>query len=87
MSYELIILPRAEKELRKLPQQVLLKIDEAILALSDNPRPHLCKKLTGFADIYRIKVSDYRVLYRIEDKQLIIEVIRVANRKDAYKRL
>jgi mRNA interferase RelE/StbE len=87
MSYELIILPKAEKELRKLPRQVFLKIDAAILALSDDPRPHLCKKLTGFADIYRIKVSDYRVLYRIEDKQLIIEVIRVANRKDVYKKL
>ncbi len=85
MSYQLIILPKAEKELKKLPKQLFTKVDEAILHLADNPRPSGCKKLTGFNDTYRIRVGNYRILYRIEDTQLIIEVIRVADRKDVYK--
>lgn len=85
MPYHIIILPTAEKELRKLPLQVFLKIDEAILSLKDNPRPSGCKKLQGFVNTYRIRTGNYRILYRIEDKELIIEVIRIADRKDAYK--
>ena len=87
MAYQLIILPKAEKELKKLPKKEFLKVDEAILMLADNPRPVGCKKLQAFHDIYRVRVGDYRIVYRIEDARLIIEVIRVANRKDAYKKL
>lgn len=85
MSYHIVILPAAEKELRKLPIQVFLKVDEAILKLKDNPRPVGCKKLQGFSDTYRVRSGNYRILYRIEDKKLIIEVIRIADRKDVYK--
>ncbi len=85
MAYQLIILPRAEKELKKLPTKDFSKIDGVILQLLNDPRPVGCKKLQGVADTYRVRVGDYRILYRIEDKQLVIEVIRVANRKDAYK--
>jgi len=84
-SYKLIILPRAEKELKKLPEKEFIKIDQTILHLANTPRPIGCKKLQGTVDTYRIRVGDYRILYRIEDNNLIIEVIRVANRKDAYK--
>ena len=62
-----------------------VKVDEAILGLIDNPRPVGCKKLQGFTNTYRIKTGNYRILYRIEDKALIIEVIRVADRKNAYR--
>lgn len=85
MLYEIIILPAAEKELRKLPLPVFHKIDEAILKLKDNPRPTGCKKLQGYADTYRVRAGNYRILYRVEDKKLVIEVIRVADRKDVYK--
>ena len=85
MVYDLIILPRAEKELKKLPRKEFQKIDEVILQLANNPRPNGYKKLKGLFETYRVKSGDYRILYRIEDQQLIIEVIRVANRKDAYR--
>jgi len=85
MAYQLIILPKAEKALRKLSLEIFLKIDEAILELPNNPRPAGCKKLSGFQDTYRIRVGNFRILYRNEDKELIIEVIRIADRKDVYK--
>jgi len=85
MSYQIIILPAAEKELRKLPMDIFLKVDAAILELKDTPRPMGCKKLQGFTDTYRIRTGNYRILYRIEDKKLIVSVIRIADRKDFYK--
>ncbi len=49
MVYDLIILPRAEKELKKLPRKEFQKIDEVILQLANNPRPNGYKKLTHIA--------------------------------------
>ncbi len=62
MAYELNILPRAEKELKGLPKNIFLKIDETILKLADDPRPNGCKKLKGYNDTYRVRVGDYRIL-------------------------
>ena len=86
MPYKLIVLPRAEKELKKLPKKEFLQIDEIILQLAYNPRPVGCKKLQGILDTYGVRVGDYRILYHIEDDHLVVEVIRIANRRDAYKR-
>ena len=85
MPYKLIILPRAEKELKKLPEKEFRKVDEAILKLANEPRPSGCKKLQGIKDTYRVRSGNYRILYRIEDDELIIEVIRIADRKDVYR--
>jgi mRNA interferase RelE/StbE len=52
--------------------------------LATNPRPANCKKLKGFKGLYRIRAGDYRIIYRIEDNALIIEVIRIGDRKDIY---
>jgi mRNA interferase RelE/StbE len=87
MAYQLIILPKAEKELKKLPKKDFEKVDEAILNLAGNPRPAGCKKLQGLIDIYRVRIGDYRIVYHIKDRLLIIEVIRIANRKEAYRKL
>jgi mRNA interferase RelE/StbE len=54
-----------------------------IQALSTNPRPHGCKKLKG-RDGYRIRKGDFRIIYDVYDKLLIIEVIAVGDRKDIY---
>jgi mRNA interferase RelE/StbE len=58
MTYQLIILPKAEKELKKLPKKEFLRIDEVILMLANDPRPVGCKKLQGFNDVYRVKIGD-----------------------------
>lgn len=63
-----------------------MKIRETILNLADNPRPFGVKKLEGFDDFYRIKKGNYRIIYTIEDDILTIEVLKVGNRKDVYKR-
>jgi mRNA interferase RelE/StbE len=81
VSYQIEIKPSAAKELEKLPRQVIPRVVTAINKLTENPYPQGIKKLAGFERTYRIRVGDYRVLYDVLDKLLIIEIIR----KDAYK--
>jgi mRNA interferase RelE/StbE len=56
----------------------------AISSLQSNPRPAGCKKLAGNADYYRIRVGDYRVLYEIRDRVLLVLVIKVGHRREVY---
>ena len=84
-DYSIQLKPSARKELEALPDRILARIVQKLELLSITPRPAGCKKLKGISDTYRVRVGDYRILYRIEDSLLIIEVIRIANRKDAYK--
>ncbi|OQX63220.1 MAG: hypothetical protein B5M51_05300 [Anaerolinea sp. 4484_236] len=86
VSYKIKFKKVAEKDLRKIPKNTIPKIIKAIHELASNPRPQGVKKLKTFNHSYRIRVGKYRVLYTIEDKFLIIEVIRIRHRKDAYRR-
>ncbi len=76
----------AVKELEKLPRQALPRIIEAVSKLTSNPFPIGTRKLAGSEQTYRIRVGIYRILYSVYFDNLIIEIIRVKHRKDAYKR-
>ena len=73
----------ANRQLSKLDQTVRKRVGAAISALTVNPRPPGCKKLVG-VDAWRIRVGDWRVIYQIHDKQLIVIVVRVGHRRDVY---
>ena len=66
MSYTLLILKRAQKELSEIPQDVFDKICNEIQSQSDNPYPHGAKKLTGRSG-WRIRYDDYRIIYEVDD--------------------
>ncbi len=82
--YKVIVAKSAIKELSKLPSKESLRLSEKINELKDDPRPPGCIKLTGRKDEYRIRLGNYRVLYTIEDKILLVHVIKVGDRKDVY---
>ncbi|MCX7737276.1 MAG: type II toxin-antitoxin system RelE/ParE family toxin [Candidatus Kapabacteria bacterium] len=84
-EYRILWKKSAVKELSKLPKKIGEKIYSLISKLSLEPRPENCKKLVSLENYYRIKIGDYRVVYFIEDKNLIIEIIRIAHRKEVYK--
>lgn len=84
MPYTVTLRTSAVKELRKIPVAARQRITEVIDALADNPRPQGVKKMTGI-DAWRIRVGDYRVIYSIVDQQLVIEVIKIGNRRDIYR--
>ena len=85
LSYAITFKRSASKELSKLPKRAVIRITDAIDGLAEEPRPRGCKKLRGLADRYRIKIGDYRVVYSIEDDILTVEILRIADRKDAYR--
>ncbi len=84
-EYKILWKKSAVKELKKIPNHFADKIYDVISELSINPRPDSCKNMVSLSKHYRLKVGDYRVVYSIEDKILIIEIIRIAHRKDVYK--
>ena len=63
------------------------EVDEgaAVDALVTNPRPVGCKKLRGADDLWRIRVGDFRIVYRVDDRERAIEIAAVRNRKDVYE--
>ncbi|MFK7968856.1 MAG: type II toxin-antitoxin system RelE/ParE family toxin [Bacteroidia bacterium] len=83
--YQISFKRSAAKELKKLPQNVTDRIIEAIEELVENPRPQGYRKIVGSENLFRIRIGQYRVIYSIEDKELIIMIITVRHRKDAYR--
>jgi mRNA interferase RelE/StbE len=87
MTYRIEVKPQAEKALAKIPNPYRRRIARAIDGLARAPRPTGSAKLAGSEDAYRIRVGDYRIVYQIVDKVLIVYIIRVAHRKDIYRGL
>ena len=82
--YYLEIKPSAAKELDALSDALFVRIDRKIMALAENPRPPGCKKLKGYKDQWRIRVGDYRVVYTIDDANLLVDVTRIRHRSEVY---
>jgi mRNA interferase RelE/StbE len=85
-TYQIEWKPSALRELKRLDRQIVSRIVTAIDSLSANPFPPGIKKLHGGDRSYRMRVGDYRVIYEIASSRLVIEVIRVRHRKDAYRK-
>lgn len=79
------MLPTAVKELAELPRDTQRRIAKRIEQLPDNPRPHGCKLLRGQTGAIRIRIGDYRVLYRVTDQTLEILIIQIGHRRDVYR--
>jgi mRNA interferase RelE/StbE len=82
--YSIYFRKSVEKDLNRVGKNDLKKIIARIAALADNPRPPGCEKLTGL-ERYRIRQGRYRILYSIQDFELTVWVVKVAQRKDVYK--
>jgi mRNA interferase RelE/StbE len=86
IQYQIRILPAAEKSLSKLPKKMQLRIQGAITVLASNPLPPVAKKLVG-RDSYRLRVSDYRIVYSIHENILTVKIISIGHRSEIYRRL
>lgn len=84
MSYRVLLLPRARKDLDAFEGRVFSKLRDAIKTLAKNPRPVGCRKLSS-DDGYRIRIGDYRIVYRVEDKAKQVFVYRVRHRREVYR--
>lgn len=86
MAYRIELTSKALRELAALPRDAQQRIDARILALSEEPRPPGSKKLEGEEDLYRIRVGDYRIVYRVDDKVLVVLVVRIGHRREVYRK-
>jgi mRNA interferase RelE/StbE len=84
-KYSVLIKQSAQRELDSLSGAHFGRIDRKIPALADDPRPAGCRKLRGYADLWRIRIGDWRVIYVIDDSARLVTVTRVVHRRDAYE--
>lgn len=83
MNYTVLILRRAQKELANLQKLDYERVRDAVMSLSDNPRPINCKKLVG-REGWRIRIGNYRVIYEIDDAKQEIIVFYIGHRRNIY---
>ena len=76
-----------QRYMRRLPKPTFQRIRTAIRALEENPRPPGYEKLSGFENLYRIRVGTWRVIYAIEDDALVVLVVEVGPRGQVYRNL
>ena len=83
-SYRLFIKPSAAKEIEALPKKERIRVIHQIQELAENPRPPGCEKLS-WQDKYRVRQGQYRIVYSVSDKELVICVVKVGHLKDVYR--
>jgi mRNA interferase RelE/StbE len=84
--YTVELTASAVKTLRDLPRIDQRKVAARIDALAENPRPPGVEKLEGADDLYRVRAGDYRIIYQIENKRLLVLVVRIGHRSEVYRR-
>ncbi len=87
MNYVLEYKSSVKKELRKLANHDRTAIVQKIENLKDNPLPEGSAKLKGTVNLFRIRHGDYRVIYQLQNKVLLIIIIRIGHRLEIYKNL
>lgn len=83
--YELLIEAGVETDLKRLSPHTFHRVIARVKALAGNPRPSGCRKITGSKSDWRIRVSDYRVVYSIDDESRAVYILRVRHRSEAYR--
>ena len=83
--YRVEFKPSAARALRKLDADIQRRVIARVETLAENPRPPGAEKLEGMRDLYRIRVGDYRIIYQVADKVLLVLVVRVGHRRDVYR--
>jgi mRNA interferase RelE/StbE len=75
----------ARKELQALAPAVAARILKRVEALASNPRPAGVVKLEGASDLWRIRVGEWRVVYRLSDAERLVDIVAVRHRREAYR--
>ena len=83
--FEIEISRTAEKQFQSVARNDQERLATAILRLADQPRPRGCRKLSGFDDIFRIRVGRFRVIYSVSDAKLIVLILKIGHRREVYR--
>jgi mRNA interferase RelE/StbE len=84
VTYRIEFTPLARRQIKKLPREVQKRIIERVEELASNPRPAGVKKLVSGENLYRVRVGEYRAIYQIRDRELIVVIVKVGHRREIY---
>ena len=85
VAYEVEVEPGVLRSLRGIAEVDRARIGKKLDSLAENPRPHGAEKMTD-ASGWKLRVGDYRIVYRIDDPLSLVTVTRVSHRRDVYRR-
>ncbi|WP_449407408.1 type II toxin-antitoxin system RelE family toxin [Microbacterium maritypicum] len=85
MTYSVVVAPAAIRQLRKMDAVARRRIQAAIDLLAENPRPPAATRLVNFEGEWRVRVGDYRIVYDIHDRELLVLVLSTAHRREVYR--
>ena len=85
MAYRIELVPSARRELEAVPPDLRRRVVRAIAHLTKEPRPAGARTLRGDRSGLRIRVGDYRILYEVDDRRLVVTIARIAPRGKAYR--
>lgn len=86
VAYEVELTPAVQRQLKLFDKPIQRQLLERVTSLAGNPRPNGVEKLKGEDDLYRIRSGNYRIIYKINDKQLLVLIVGIGDRKEVYKR-
>lgn len=86
MTFTVTISPAARRQIKKLERKTQERIIQRLRELTANPRPPDIKKMSGERDLYRARTGDYRIIYQIQDDELVILVLKAGHRREVYRR-
>lgn len=87
MAYRIEFTPRADRQFRDLERSLQIRLGRRIDSLAENPYPQGVKKLGGKEDLYRVRVGDYRIVYQVRQKRLLVLIVRIGHRSEVYRGL
>jgi len=80
-------LPAAGRQLRKLPRAAQGQVVEVLATLGIDPRPPGAKALAGAKGLLRVRSGSYRVVYQVADRELLVSIVAVGDRREVYRQL
>ncbi|WP_197149307.1 type II toxin-antitoxin system RelE/ParE family toxin [Synechococcus sp. CBW1108] len=83
--YGVLLSRRAVRSLADLQRRDQQRMRAAIDLLAENPRPPNCVALQGETGVYRVRVGDYRIVYEVFDRVLVVQVVRIGHRREVYR--
>lgn len=84
-EYSVVFARSARKELETLDPPIIARVVAKIDVLAINPRPTGARKLRGSRNLWRVRVGDYRIVYAVDDRGRVVDVVRVRHRREAYE--
>lgn len=84
-DYAITFARSARRELETLDASVVRRVIAKVEGLAQDPRPSGSRKLQGEQNLWRIRIGDYRVIYSVDDRQRVVDLVRIRHRREVYR--